>query len=172
MSRLKTLRAQGAWHDILEGQPQQVAIMVLMSLGAISLLDSPVDAPRFLFLTSYDWAVVSICLAGVHQLVTATVFRLQLYRNVLTDRFGDRDMQVWATIFMPLLAARPITLCLIGWTDTSAITGWRIPEVIIGIALIGVAVCDMHSVLTYFTLPRALGGDHFRDKYAAMEMVR
>jgi len=29
----------------------------------------------------------------------------------------------------------------------------------------------MHSVLVYFTIPRALGGDHFRDSYAAMPMV-
>ena len=73
---------------------------------------------------------------------------------------------------MPLLAARPITLCLVGLSDTVAITSWRVPEIMLGLALIGVAIWAMHSVLVYFTLPRALGGDHFRDEYAAMPMVR
>jgi len=172
MSRLGNLRTQSTWRDIIEGQPQQIAIMVLMALGAMSLLKAPADAPTVLFLTSREWAVVSIVLACVHQLVTAAGFRLQLHRNVLTKWFGDRDMHVWAVIFMPLLVARPITLCLVGWTDTVVITGWRLPEIALGLALIGVAVWGMHSVLVYFTLPRALGGDHFREEYAAMPMVR
>ena len=172
MSRLSDIRAQSTWPDIIEGQPQQITIMVLMALGAVSLLESPADAPTFLVLTSYDWAVLSIFLAGVHQLVVAIAFRLQLHRNWLSNRFGDRDMHVWAIVFMPLLVARPITLFLIGFSDSVPITDWRVPEIALGLALIGVAVWGMHSVLVYFTLPRALGGDHFRDKYAAMPMVR
>lgn len=172
MSRLKEIRAQSTWRDITEGQPQQIAIFALMALGAVSLLQAPPDAPTFLLLTSYEWAVVSIVLAGLHQMVVAIGFRLQLHRNWLTNLFGDRDMHVWAMIFMPLLAARPITLILIGWSDTTAITEWRAPEIALGLALIGVAIWGMHSVLVYFTLPRALGGDHFRDSYGDMPLVR
>jgi Phospholipid methyltransferase len=172
MSRLSQIRAQSTWRDLIEGQPQQIAIFTLMALGAISVLQAPPDAPTFLWLTSYGWAVVSIVLAGVHQLIVAIGFRLQLHRNWLTNLFGDRDMRVWAVVFMPLLAARPITLILIGWSDTTAITPWRAPEIVLGLALIGVAIWGMHSVLVYFTLPRALGGDHFRDEIAAMPMVR
>jgi protein-S-isoprenylcysteine O-methyltransferase Ste14 len=156
---------------MIEGQPQQIAIFALMALGAGSLLQSPADAPTILFLTSYQWAVVSIALAGLHQLIVAIGFRLQLHRNWITNRFGDRDMQVWAIVFMPLLVARPITLILIGWADTVAITSWRIPELALGLGLIGIAIWGMHSVLVYFTLPRALGGDHFRDEIANMPMV-
>jgi len=29
----------------------------------------------------------------------------------------------------------------------------------------------MHSTIKYFTLPRALGGDHFRDSYLSMPLV-
>jgi len=172
MSRLADIRAQSTWRDLFEGQPQQIAIFFLMALGAVSLLAVPADAPRFLGLSSYNWAVVSIVLAGLHQLVVAIVFRLQLHRNWLTNLFGDRDMGIWAAVFMPLLLARPITLILIGWSDDTAITNWRTPEIVVGFALIGVAIWGMHSVLVYFTLPRALGGDHFRESYAKMEMVR
>jgi phospholipid methyltransferase len=171
MTRLSAIRAQSNWRDIVEGQPQQIAIFALMALGAASLLQAPANAPEILWLTSYQWAVVSIILAGVHQLIVAIGFRLQLHRNWLSDRFGDRDMRVWAMVFMPLLVARPITLILIGWGDTTGITNWRAPELALGLALIGVAIWGMHSVLVYFTLPRALGGDHFRDEIAVMPMV-
>ncbi|PCH67087.1 MAG: hypothetical protein COC12_11975 [Rhodobacteraceae bacterium] len=171
MTQLSAIRAQSTWRDIIEGQPQQIAIFALMALGAGSLLTTTADAPKILFLTSYQWAVVSIALAGIHQLIVAIGFRLQLHRNWLSNRFGDRDMQVWAAIFMPLLVARPITLILIGWADTVPITGWRGLELALGLALIGVAIWGMHSVLVYFTLPRALGGDHFRDEIANMPMV-
>lgn len=68
-------------------------MFALMALGAMSLPREVPDAPRVLFLTSHDRTVVSIWLAGVHQLVTAAGFRLQLYRNFLTDRFGARITQ-------------------------------------------------------------------------------
>jgi len=171
MSRLSNIRAKSTWRDLIEGQPQQIGIMVLMALGAMSLLQAPDGAPKVLWLTSHEWAVISILLACAHQIVVALVFRLQLHRNMLTALFGERDMKIWAAVFMPLLAARPITLILIGWSDTMPIAGWRLPETAIGLALIAIAVWGMHSVLVYFTLPRALGGDHFRDDYATMPLV-
>jgi hypothetical protein len=171
MSRLNDIRSHSTWRDLFEGQLQQLAIFALMALGAVSLLRDFPFAPKVLFLTSHQWAVLSILLAGLHQLITAAGFRLQLYRNFFTKHFGNRDMQVWAMIFMPLLVARPIGLCLIGWADTMAISDWRVPEIAVGVMLIGVAVWGMHSVLVYFTLQRALGGDHFRDDIAAMPMV-
>jgi len=171
MSRLKEIRTTSTWRDIVEGQPQQVAIFALMALGSISLLRALPHAPVVLGQTSHGWALMSILLAGLHQLVVAIGFRLQLHRNLLSRWFGKRDMQVWAVIFIPLLVARPITIILVGWSDPVGITGWRVPEIALGVVLIGLAIWGMHSVLVYFTLPRALGGDHFRDEYAAMPMV-
>lgn len=171
MSKLAEIREQSGWKDLIEGQLQHLAIAALMALGAISLLTDPLNAPRFLFLSSYDWAILSIGLAITHQIIVALGFRLQLYRNLLTRLFGERDMHIWAVLFMPLLAVRPITLIIIGWLDTTPITSMRIPEMVIGFGLIAVALWAMHSVLFYFTLRRALGGDHFRDEIAAMPLV-
>ncbi len=171
MSRLEKIREHSSWKDIIQGQIQHLAIVALMAIGAVSLLANPSDASKFLFLTSYDWAIVSIGLAILHQIIVALGFRLQLYRNLLTRMFGERDMHIWAAIFMPLLAARPISLIIIGWTDTTPITNMRVPEMVLGIALIALAIWAMHSVLVYFTLQRALGGDHFRDEIAEMPLV-
>ncbi|WP_380053019.1 PEMT/PEM2 family methyltransferase [Falsihalocynthiibacter sp. SS001] len=171
MSHLENIRANATNRDLIEGQLQHLGIAVFMGIGACSLLVRVDDGPWYLMLNTVTWAKFAIILAIVHQFVVAAVFRLQLYKNWMSKRFGDRDMQVWAAIFMPLLIARPLLIMLTGWSDTTPITGIRPAEIILGLALIGVAGYGLYSVLEYFTLPRALGGDHFRDEYAQMPLV-
>lgn len=171
MAKLGDIRARSTWAQLIEGQPQHLAIALLMALGATSLMHSSSDAPRLLGLTSKGWALTSITLAILHQIIVAAVFRLQLHRNMMTRLLGDRDMKIWTMIFMPLLIARPITVLMTGWADTVPITGFRTPEMIIGVALLAIAIWAMHSVIVHFTIPRALGGDHFRDSFAEMPLV-
>lgn len=171
MSKLADIRANNTWGQIIEGQPQHLGIMALMVLGACALLASPADAPRVGGLTAHGWAVTSISLAIIHQIIVALVFRLQLHKNLMTRLFGEADMRIWSYIFLPLLAARPLTLIMTGWADATPITGIRWAELALGLALLATALWAIHSTLFYFTIKRALGGDHFRDEIAALPMV-
>ncbi|OUS34170.1 hypothetical protein A9Q94_17155 [Rhodobacterales bacterium 56_14_T64] len=171
MSRLDDIRATSSWQDLFEGQPQHLGFAVMLSAGAMSLLVSPQDAPRLLGLSSTGWATLSIALAVVHQIIVALVFRLQLHRNLLSRWLGDRDMVVWRLIFMPLLVARPLSLIMAAWADTTAITNYRAPEILFGTVLLAASVWALHSVIVHFTILRALGGDHFRDEIAALPLV-
>lgn len=171
MSLLASIRSRSTWRDILEGQPQNLGLTVLLAIGASSLLKDPDTAPRLMGLTSAGWAKLSIWLAVAHQILVAFVFRMQLHSNLLTRLFGDRDMRIWAAIFMPLLLARPLTVLMTGWADQGGLGIHRGLELVIGIGLLAVAIWAMHSVIVYFTIPRALGGDHFRDSFAAMPLV-
>ncbi len=171
MTRLNDIRSRSTWAQLIEGQPQHLAIALLMAFGAISLLHTSSDAPHLLGLTSAGWGMVSITLALMHQIIVAIVFRLQLHRNMMTRLFGDRDMKIWGMIFMPLLVMRPITLIMTGWADTAPITSFHNTEIVLGIVLLAAALWAMHSVIVHFTIPRALGGDHFRDHYAEMPLV-
>lgn len=170
MSRLAAIRARSGFSDIIEGQPQHAAITALMLVGAFSLLEP--GGSRLLGLTGAGWAKLSMLLAVLHQVIVAAGFRLELHRNLLTRYFGKRDMRIWAAIFMPLLIARPITLILTGWADNVPLTALRGFEVILGLLLLAPALWALHSTLFHFTLPRALGGDHFRDEIAAQPLVR
>lgn len=172
MGLLDSIRARSRIGDILEGQPQHLGLVVLLSAGAMSLLNQPTDAPMLLGYTAADWARLSIILALIHQILVAIVFRLQLHRNLMHRLFGNRDMRIWAATFMPLLIARPATVLMTGWADTVPITGYRTAEMVLGAVLLSVAAWAMYSVVVHFTLPRALGGDHFRDRYAGMALVR
>lgn len=171
MSLLASIRSRSTWRDILEGQPQNLGLSVLLAIGACSLLRDTGLAPRILGLTSVGWAKLSIWLAVAHQIMVAVVFRLQLHRNLLTRLFGERDMHIWAMMFLPLLVVRPLTVMMTGWADTSNLGLNRGLELVVGTGLLAVAIWAMHSVIVHFTIPRALGGDHFRDSYAAMPLV-
>jgi protein-S-isoprenylcysteine O-methyltransferase Ste14 len=171
MTTLAEIRATSSWRDLIEGQLQHAVIALLMTLGALSLLASPEGAPRLLGLTTIGWAKLSITLALIHQIIVAFVFRTQLHKNLMTRLFGERDMKIWAVIFLPLLIVRPLTIIMVGWADSAPITDYRMVEVILGLAILAPAIWGMHSTLVHFTLPRALGGDHFRDEYLAMPMV-
>jgi hypothetical protein len=172
MATLDDIRAQTTWRQVLEGQPQHLLLLAMLAVAAFSLLDAPADAPRLLGLTGAGWARLSIWLAILHQVVVGAGFRLQLHHAILTRLFGPRDLAVWTAIFMPLLAARPLTLILAGWADTVPITGVRGAEVAAGLVLLVPAVWGLHSTLVHFTLRRAVGGDHFREEIRRLPPVK
>lgn len=171
MATLDEIRAGSTWGQILEGQVPHLMIVTLLTIGACSLLISPPNAQTLLGLTGAEWAKVSILLAIVHQVIVAVGFRMQLHRNLLTRMFGDHDLKVWAMLFMPLLALRPLTIIATGCSDTVPISSHRGAEITLGILLLAPAVWGMHSTLTHFTLRRALGGDHFREEIRSLPPV-
>ena len=171
MSRLASIREDSTPGDLIEGQVQHAGLLFLMFVGSSALMVDRADAPALLWLTATQWAILSIWLVIIHQAVVAFVFRAQLHRNLMTRLFGQNDMKVWAMIFMPLLVARPLTMIMTGWADTVPITGFRGAEILLGVLLLGPAIWGMHSTLVHFTLPRALGGDHFRDEIASLPKV-
>ncbi|MDG2340702.1 MAG: methyltransferase [Paracoccaceae bacterium] len=169
MSRLAEIRAASTWSDIVEGQPQHLGIALLLIVGACSLLEPSAD--KLLGLSAVGWAQWSIALALIHQIMVAKVFRLQLHRNMMTRLFGKNDMKIWGAMFMPLLAVRPLTLIMVGAADTVPIWQNPLPLTIAGWALVVPAAWALYSTFVFFTIPRALGGDHFRDEIAEMPLV-
>ena len=169
MSHLADIRARSNWSDIVEGQPQHLGIALLMTVGACSMLAA--SGSTLWGLTAVGWAQWSIGLALVHQILVAIVFRLQLHRNVLTRWLGAKDMKIWGALFMPLLAVRPLRLIMVGVSDDNAIIENGATLQIIGWLLVIPATWALYSTFVYFTIPRALGGDHFRDEVAELPLV-
>ncbi|HBZ44324.1 MAG TPA: hypothetical protein DEO85_09785 [Maritimibacter sp.] len=171
MGRLDDIRKDSTWGQILEGQPQHLLIGALLVVGAASLLIGDAHPPRTLGLTAVGWAMVSIWLAILHQVLVAIVFRLQLHKALLSRIFGAHDMTVWTAIFVPLLVARPLTILMTAITDTAPLPEPRWAQVLIGVLLLAPAIWGMHSTLKHFTLRRAVGGDHFREDIRALPRV-
>ena len=103
--------------------------------------------------------------------MVAIVFRLQLHLNLMVRLFGDRALKIWGIMFLPFMALRPLSLLMAGLADPGSLPGERNLQLIAGGLLLLPAIWTMHSVFKYFTISRALGGDHFFDKYANLPMV-
>lgn len=107
----------------------------------------------------------------IHQSIVAIVFRLQLHFDIMVRLFGGNALKVWAAIFLPFLIARPLLLVVVGIADYGSLDGDRNMQLITGALLLPLAIWTMHSVMKYFTINRALGGDHFYDEYLNMPLV-
>jgi len=125
----------------------------------------------WLGLTVAEWFWLNAALVVVHQVVVWLVFRGQLGWRVMTKIFGRADMVVWGLIFMPMLLLRPVTVLGFALADTSSLALPVWITLVLGLALCVPAVFAMYSVARYFGIPRALGGDHFREHYRRMPLV-
>lgn len=80
-------------------------------------------------------------------------------------------MLVWGIIFFPLMLLRPILTLGLGLADSGSLESFKIIQIIAGIVLLIPAIYTGWSIEKYFGVPRALGGDHFRQKYREMPLV-
>ena len=119
-----------------------------------------------------EWFWASVVAAIVHQVIVAFIFRAQLGWSILTRLFGKADMIVWGVVFMPLLIARPILILGVAIANAGTADLPRGFELAAGTALMIPAAYAGYSVGRYFGIDRALGGDHFRQRYRDMPMVR
>ena len=127
---------------------------------------------EWLGVTDTEWFWASIIAAIAHQVIVAFIFRAQLGWSILTRLFGKADMIVWGIIFMPFLLARPILILGLAITNAGTANLPRWFGIAAGSALMIPAVYAGYSVGRYFGIDRALGGDHFRQRYREMPMVR
>ena len=168
MISLADIRATTPKSEVFRGQVQHAMMAALLAIGACSLLT---DAGSFLGISAGCWATTALFAPLLHQSLVAVVFRLQLHFDIMVKAFGDNALKIWGIVFLPLLASRPILILCAGIADYGSLGGNRSMQLVVGAILLLPAVYGMHSVLKYFTINRALGGDHFYDKYANMPMV-
>ncbi len=169
MRSLSDIRARTPKSEIFRGQIQHAMLAILLVAGACSWL---VDNGSGLWeISALTWAKIGLALTVAHQIIVAVVFRLQLHLDLMVRLFGDKALTIWGAIFLPMLAARPLLVLATGLASIGTLEGSRAVQLIAGSVLLIPLIWGMHSVIKYFTIPRALGGDHFYDRYANMPMV-
>jgi len=169
MRSLADIRTRTPKREIFRGQMQHAMIAVLITAGACSLLKG--SDTRYLGLNPIAWGNLAIAVSLFHQSMVALVFRLQLHLDLMNRLFGERALKIWGAMFLPFLIARPVVLLVAGLADAGSLSGDRTLQLFAGVAMLVPAIWGMHSVIRYFTISRALGGDHFHDHFANMPMV-
>lgn len=156
------------WH----GQLRHLLLLAVLLPGAWAIAGGSLGDGSFLGVTDQVWFIAAVAVPIVQQLLVALLWRAQLCHGLLTRAFGDAGFIIWGILFFPLLVARPLLVAAVGLADVGSLP---IPDalgVALGSLMLIPAVWTMHSVKKYFGFARALGGDHFFERYRTMPMVR
>lgn len=169
---MNTKKDQTPISFLFEGQFQHILLLACLIPGAIYLASPSLNGSTWLGISDQTWFYAVIRLAVVHQVVGWFVFRFQLVFSLFSRLFGEYDMLVWGIIFFPMLFARPLLTLGLGLADSGSLESYRGVQIIIGLILCIPAIFTGWSIERYFGVARALGGDHFRQKYRDMPLVK
>jgi hypothetical protein len=156
------------WH----GQLRHLLLLTALLPGAWAVAAPALDGGRWLGVEDRWWFAAALAVPIAMQGVVALLWRAQLCHSLLTRVFGDAGFVVWGVIFFPLLVARPVLTLAVGLADPGSLPVPAAVAIPIGVLLLVPVMWTMHSVAKHFGFARALGGDHFFERYRAMPMVR
>jgi hypothetical protein len=154
------------------GQIQHVLLLILLVCGTIFLAQPWLNNARWLGISETAWFYATLVVVVLHQVIGWLVFRSQLCFALLSRIFGKHDLIAWGIIFMPFLLLRPLLTLGLGMADFGSINSFRGIQITIGFILIVPVIYTLWSIQKFFGFQRALGGDHFRQKYREMPMVK
>lgn len=157
---------------LFEGQLQHILLLAGLFPGALYLALPALDGTSWLGIPDINWFYALIALAIIHQFVGWFVFRTQLLFSLFSRLFGEYDLTVWGFIFFPFLLLRPLLTLALGIADSGSLEQLRGLQIALGVLLLIPAIYTGWSVERYFGILRALGGDHFRQRYRAMPLVK
>lgn len=157
---------------VFEGQPQHLLLLAALLPGATSLASPALDGSTWLGIPDVTWFSSAILLTVSHHLIGWFVFRTQLVFGLFSRLFGEHDLTVWGCIFFPFLLLRPLLTLALGLADAGSLAPLRGLQLGLGVLLLIPALYTGWSVKRYFGVSRALGGDHFRQHFREMPLVR
>ncbi|MBI2570466.1 MAG: hypothetical protein HYV63_25985 [Candidatus Schekmanbacteria bacterium] len=156
------------------GQARHAVGLLLLLVLAYALAGPELEAAgdRWLGLSDRTWFCLALDIAIVHQVLVWLVFRSQLGWGLLTRLLGDRDLAVWQAVFLPLLSLRAVFILGAGLADSGSLALPREVSLAVGLSLLIPGAYAIYSIDRYFGIPRAVGGDHFRESFRKMPLVR
>ena len=157
---------------LFKGQLIHLAFLIIIAAITWFLAEMALSQGSWLGQSDRTWLILGIMVFFLHQVIVALVFRLQLGQALFTRLFGRLDLVVWSIIFFPFLAARPFTVMALARASQNTLDINLYFARLLAILLIIPVIYTLWSVLKYFGLIRALGGDHFRVKYREMGLVK
>lgn len=158
----KAFEKQG-WHSLslaaLLGGAYFISLIEGMQAGSLWGIDSS------------TWLWVSILIPIIHQIFVALGWRVQLHRQWMTRRLGEKAFEVFSVIFMLLFLARPVSIILLAIANADSMALSTHFRIITSVLLFIPLPYFMYSVLKYFGIERALGIDHFDPAARDLPMV-
>ncbi|MFW6312657.1 MAG: methyltransferase [Spirochaetota bacterium] len=172
VDEVETPRLTVGWTHLFAGQVQHALLLAVLVPGALYLAEAGFTGGSWLGLRDRQWLALMLSVAILHQIVVAAVFRMHLVFSFLTRLFGRWDLFIWGSIFLPFLVLRLLTLAGLAMSTRGTLVLSRIVAAPVSLILLIPAAYTLYSVFRWFGLTRALGGDHFRQRYLEMPFER
>lgn len=125
---------------------------------------------KFLGLSSDIWFWASIAAPILHQVYVWVCWRLELLHSKAISR--SVGFSGYRTGFFILILGRVATLAPLAWANQGSLPLPPAARAFLGALLFLPSAYALYSVVRYFGMSRAAGGDHFDEKYRMMPLVR
>ncbi|HJO03853.1 MAG TPA: methyltransferase [Acidobacteriota bacterium] len=155
-----------------QGQLPHLLLLAALLPGVWAIASPALDGGEWLGVDERVWLLAGVLVPVAHQTAVALAWRGQLSWAIFTRVFGDAGLSVWGGIFFPLLIARPLAMIGLAVADAGSLAIPPLPSLVLGVLLLLPAAWTVHSIETHFGFARAIGGDHFFERYRTLPMVR
>lgn len=156
-----------------KGQIAHAVLLVALIAAAWSFVDPDELAMRQLFgVSARVWFIIALLIPVLHQLFVWIAWRTELCFGAITKRFGDLGFSIYLVVFFLLFFSRPIVLIFLTVADHDSME-ISVPVRTLLCVVLGIpAAYTGYSVVRYFGMSRAAGGDHFDERYRTMPLVK
>ena len=112
------------------------------------------------------WFWTAFSVPVLHQVYVWIIWRLELYQNTFTSRYGlTKAFNLYAAGFSILFVCRLISVILLALSSQNTISMNPFIPYLAAVVITPLIIYLFYSVKKYFTIKRAFGIDHFDKNY-------
>lgn len=112
------------------------------------------------------WFWLAIAVPIIHQIYVWMIWRLELYKNTLTSRYGmPKAFKIYKIGFSLLFVSRLIVIIFLALSDQKSLSINPVFAYSAAAVMTLLVIYLLYSVIKYFGMDRAYGIDHFDKNY-------
>ncbi len=117
-------------------------------------------------ISAKKWFWIAIAVPILHQIYVWIIWRLELYRNTFTSRYGvKKSFKLYKIGFAILFVSRLISIIILAVSNKDSLLINSYFIYLLAALITPVVIYLFYSVKKYFTIDRAFGIDHFDKNY-------
>ena len=141
-------------------------IMLIAAMQFYFIYDSDIMTGGLWGISTKAWFWIAIIVPFIHQVYVWLIWRVELYYNTFTSRFGvQKAFKIYAAGFSFLFVGRMISIIVLAVSNRGSLMVNSLYIHIIAALIIPIVIYLFYSVMRYFKLERAYGIDHFKKNY-------
>ena len=163
---IKKIFSYQIWHLV------SVIILITVTQKFISINYDTMNGELW-GISTKAWFWIAIAIPIFHQVYVWIIWRLELYNNTFTSRYGlQKAFKIYTVGFSLLFVCRLIFIIVLAISNQGSLSINPLYTYLIAALITPVIIYLFYSVLRYFTIKRAFGIDHFDKNYNEPSMKR